>query len=52
MLTDRGCHLREITLCSSVCGRLDLERVGAVGLCLEVELCSHILHTIDWVVDL
>ena len=52
MLSDRGSHLCEITLRGSIGGRLDLERVGTIGLLFEIELRSHILHTIDWVVDL
>ena len=52
LLSHGGCNLREIALSCSVCCRVDLKRIGAVGLLLEVKLGGHILHRVDRIVDL
>ena len=45
-------NLGEIALSGPVGCRVDLERICAVSLLLEVKLGGHILHRIDRIVDL
>ena len=52
MLANRGRDLSKIALCCAICRRLNLERVGSIGLLFEVELGSHVFHGVHWVIDL